>query len=207
MNLYLAGPIFAIIATTQMAVAEEGFYYGVTLGSASTKSFNDQGIGKIGIGKDPSGTSDMAAILGGSMGYGFSLQNGSTIAIEGNLDWMPGSRMSYDSGEDSCISISPDWCEVDGIVRIRGVYSKPLSNGYDILSMAGIAAVTGPAEDGLGTYVSTTSTGYTLGVGSQKDYDFGTVRFEITYDKFDNPSPSVYSKTLEVVSLRSTYMF
>ena len=40
MNLYLAGPIVAIIATTQMAVAEEGFYYGVTLGSASTKSFN-----------------------------------------------------------------------------------------------------------------------------------------------------------------------
>ena len=207
MNLYLAGPIVAIIATTQMAVAEEGFYYGVTLGSASTKSFNDQGKGEIGIGKDPSGTSDMAAILGGSMGYGFSLQNGSTIAIEGNLDWMPGSRMSYDSGEDSCISISPDWCEVDGIVRIRGVYSKPLSNGYDILSMAGIAAVTGLAEDGMGTYVSTTSTGYTLGVGGQKDYDFGTVRFEITYDKFDNPSPSVYSKTLEVVSLRSTYMF
>ena len=103
--------------------------------------------------------------------------------------------------------VFPDWCEVDGIIRIRGVYSKPLSNGYDILSMAGIAAVTGPAEDGLGTYVSTTSTGYTLGVGSQKDYDFGTVRFEITYDKFDNPSPSVYSKTLEVVSLRSTYMF
>ena len=200
MNLYLAGPIFAIIATTQMAVAEEGFYYGVTLGSASTKSFNELGNGEI-------GTSDMAAILGGSMGYGFSLQNGSTIAIEGNLDWMPGSRMSYHSGEDSCDSVSPDWCEVDGIVRIRGVYSKPLSNGYDILSMAGIAAVTGPAEDGLGTYVSTTSTGYTLGVGSQKDYDFGTVRFEITYDKFDNPSPSVYSKTLEVVSLRSTHMF
>lgn len=165
MDLYLAGPIFAIIATTQMAVAEEGFYYGVTLGSASTKSFNDLGIGEIGIGEAPSGTSDMAAILGGSMGYGFSLQNGSTIAIEGNLDWMSGSRMSYDSGEDSCISISPDWCKVDGIVRIRGVYSKPLSNGYDILSMAGIAAVTGLAEDGEETYVSTTSTGYTLGVG------------------------------------------
>ena len=190
-----------------MAVAEEGFYYGVTLGFASTESQSDLNEFEGRHGEMPVGTSGRAAILGGSMGYGFSLQNGSTIAIEGNLDWMPGSRMSYDSGEDSCISISPDWCEVDGIVRIRGVYSKPLSNGYDILSMAGIAAVTGPAEDGLGTYVSTTSTGYTLGVGSQKDYDFGTVRFEITYDKFDNPSPSVYSKTLEVVSLRSTYMF
>ena len=103
MSLYLAGPIVAIIATTQMAVAEEGFYYGVTLGFASTESQSDLNEFE---GEMPVGTSGRAAILGGSMGYGFSLQNGSTIAIEGNLDWMPGDRMSYDSGEESCDSVS-----------------------------------------------------------------------------------------------------
>ena len=86
-----------------MAIAEEGFYYGVTLGFASTESQNDLNEFE---GEMPVGTSGRAAILGGSMGYGFSLQNGSTIAIEGNLDWMPGDRMSYDSGEESCDSVS-----------------------------------------------------------------------------------------------------
>lgn len=178
------------------AVADEGFYYGVALGYSDMQ------------GTDPFGkTSGDELTFGGVLGYRFEYSARSSLSVEGSIDATTQNLMAYDSGVDACTDNSPGWCEVHAVARLRGVYGFSLSNGIEILSMAGAASVVGIAEDGPGNYADTTAFGYTLGVGAQKQTSLGMARLELTYDNFDGSTPNNYEKTLEILSLRAVLMF
>lgn len=179
--------------------ADEGLYYGVALGYSDMSSTSLNGGGA---------TSGQDFSVGGIVGYGFALQNGANIAVEGTLDVTTGNTFSDDINVgDACTNNSPDWCEVDAIARVRGVYGTTMANGYEVLSMAGIAAVSGRAEDGPANFADTTAVGYTLGVGLETDFRNSSIRYELTYDNFDEHSPEAFDKDLEIISLRVAFMF
>jgi opacity protein-like surface antigen len=145
--------------------------------------------------------------FGGVLGYRWDLAAGQSIGVEGTADFFSGERMSCDLGADACTSVSPDWCGLDSIARLRGVYGVTLGNRFEVFSMAGVSMVNGLAEDGPGVFVDTGGTGYTLGLGAQKAMGTGTLRVELTYDRLGNTDADVFEKNLEVISLRSSFLF
>ncbi|RYG92388.1 hypothetical protein EU803_08155 [Loktanella sp. IMCC34160] len=180
------------------AQAEEGLYYGAALGLAKSES-ESAGIGM---------TEGNDMTFGVVLGYRMEYASGTSVAIEGTYDGTSRNLMtSVGVPTDACTDWSPDWCEVHTIARIRGVYGTTLSNGIEVLSMAGIASVAGLAEDGPGNYVDTTATGFTLGVGGQKPVGNGMLRVELVYDRFEGSEPGDYEKNLDILSLRTVFTF
>lgn len=193
----VAAGILALFVGAGGASAQEGFYYGLALGLADLES--ESAFGR---------TEGNDLTFGGVVGYRWVPAAGNSLGIEATLDLTTKNLMEGASYVgDSCIDTSPDWCEVQSIARLRGVYGITLGNGIELVSMAGFAAASGVAEDGPGNYPDTTATGFTLGVGGQKEIGMGTLRIELTYDELGNTDPEDYDKTLRILSLRSVLLF
>lgn len=199
MNGYKALALATCLSMTAgTATAEEGFYYGGALGFAKLES-QSTGIGR---------TEGQDAFLGVVLGYRFSHDDQSWFGVEGTLDGTTGQRMTtVGVPVESCSDESPDWCEVRGIARVRGVYGAKVTSDIEVLSMVGVAAVAGLAEDGPGNYVDTTATGLTIGVGGQRPMGGGMGRLEFVYDRFEGSNPGDFEKTLEIFSLRTVFTF
>ena len=199
MNKLLNSVAVAAGLLASTAAAEGEFYYGLSVGLSTLESSSLGGNASV-TGNDFS--------IGGVAGYEWPLAGGTSFVIEGTLDLLTGKTLTYSSpAQDACTNRSPDWCEVDMIARLRGVYSSPLNNGMDVHSMVGIAYAQGRAEDGPDNYPDSSATGYTLGAGVSRDMNGSELRFEFTYDRLENVSPDDFSKTLEILSLRTTFMF
>lgn len=177
------------------ASAEEGFYYGGSIGGSSLRS---ESI-------DTTSTGSIA--LGVVAGFSFALQNGWSAGVEGSFDFLTGGAMSYSDGQPSCTSRSPDWCDVNNIARIRGFIGIPMNDNIEFLAMGGFATASGLAEDGPGTFVDSRTRGFTVGVGAQTETGFGTTRFELIYDQMSNITPNSYDKTLKVISIKTSILF
>lgn len=185
----------ASLISASTLLAEEGLYVGATVGVSTfgSSSFDE--------------TNGADITFGGVLGHRFELENGWSTSIEGMFEGTSGSTMTYADGGNACTSRSPDWCRVDIVARVRGVVGVPLDNGFEFLAMAGYATAQGLAEDGPLTYEDSRASGYTVGLGAQKETSYGTARFEVTYDNLSNVNPNNYDKTLEIISLRSVLMF
>ena len=119
-----------------------------------------------------------------------------------------GGTLEYPSGAGWPVpSFSPDWCEVKTLARLRGIYGVPISDSKAVVYSAGIAFVEGRGEDGPFNFLHTTSTGFTLGVGLERESGNGTMRYEVVYDRFEGSNPDDYEKTLKILSLRLSYLF
>ena len=178
------------------ALAEDGLYYGGAVGVADVSSRSQFGA--------PSGK-DLS--FGAVVGYKSSLSNGGFWAAEVTVDLLTGGTLEYPFGAQACTNQSPDWCEVKTLARLRGVYGVPISDTKNIIYSAGIAYVEGRGEDGPFNYLHTTSTGFTLGIGLERESGKGTMRYEAVYDRFEGANPDDFDKTLEIVSLRLSYLF
>lgn len=178
------------------ASAEEGFYYGGSLGVSSLQSESFFGT-----------TSTGSPALGVVAGYSFALQNGWSAGVEGSFDFVIGGAMSYSDGQPSCTNRSPDWCDVNNITRIRGFVGIPVNDNLEFLAMGGFATASGVAEDGPGVYADSRANGFTVGVGAQTQTGFGTTRFELVYDEMSNITPNSYDKTLKVISIKTSILF
>ncbi|WP_298905221.1 outer membrane beta-barrel protein [uncultured Aliiroseovarius sp.] len=179
------------------ASAEEGFYYGGSIGGSSFNSGRGNFVE----------TEGNSLTLGVVAGYSFELQNGWSAGVEGSFDFLTGGAMSYSNGQPSCTSRSPDWCDVDSIVRVRGFVGVPVNDNLEFLAMGGFATASGFAEDGPTTFVDSRAKGFTVGVGAQTQTGFGTTRFELIYDEMSNVTPNRYDKTLKVISLKTSILF
>lgn len=192
-----AGILLASLLAASIAQAE-GLYYGASLGYTKMTSTSD-GIGE---------TVGDSAVIGGVLGYRSDLTGGQFWAAELDVDFVVDGEMSYDDGGASCTSRSPDWCDIDMLSRVRGIYGLPAGGGYDFFMSAGLAFVTGLAEDGPGVYVDTSGTGYTAGLGVQRALSGGgTARVELIYDSIGNTDPDAYEKTLKNVGLVASAVF
>ncbi|WP_282182110.1 outer membrane beta-barrel protein [Aliiroseovarius marinus] len=178
------------------ASAEQGFYFGGSLGASSLQSESFFGT-----------TTGGSIAYGAVVGYRFELQNGWSAGLEGTFDFLKNGEMDYSDGQPACTSRSPDWCDVDNIARIRGVVGVPVNDNLEILAMGGFATATGLAEDGPTTFADSRAKGFTVGLAAQTETGFGTTRFELSYDKMSNVTPNSYDKTLEVISLTTSILF
>lgn len=193
-----AASILAVGLSIASVAQADGFYYGASLGYTQMTSTTD-GIGE---------TSGETAVFGGILGYRTDLTKGQFLSAELNLDFAVDGEMSYSNGADSCSSQSPDWCDIDALGRIRGVYGLPVGSGYDFIASAGLAIASGVAEDGPGVYVDTVGVGYTVGIGAQRQFSAGmTGRIEIIYDSIGNTDPDEFDKTLENIGLVTSLVF
>lgn len=177
------------------ASAEQGFYYGGSIGvlTLESDSFDRTTGGSV--------------TLGAVAGYRFELQNGWSTGVEASFDFLKNGEMSYDNGQPSCTSRSPDWCDVDNIVRLRGFVGVPVGDNFEIMAMGGFATAAGLAEDGPFTFADSRAKGFTVGLGAQTETSFGTTRVELSYDKMSKIMPNDYNKTLEVISLKTSILF
>ena len=178
------------------ASAEVSFYYGGSIGLSSLQSESEFGVSEGG-----------SVALGAVAGYRFELQNGWSAGVEGSFDFLTNGGMVYDFGLSSCSDWSPDWCDVDNIVRIRGFVGVPVNDNLEFLALGGFATATGIAEDGPGVYADSRAKGFTVGVGAQAQTSLGNTRFELIYDEMSNITPNAYDKTLKVISLKTSILF
>lgn len=193
-----AAGMFAAAIVGSSAAAQDGFYYGLTLGYADYESES------LGI----AGTEGNDVTFGGVLGYSWPAGANNSIGVEATLDLTTKNLMEGSTYPgDACTNNSPDWCEVHSIARLRGVYTVALPSGLELLGTAGVARASGVAEDGPGNYPDTSATGFTLGFGGQRDMGTGSMRVELTYDKLDNADPEAFDKSLRIISLRATYLF
>jgi opacity protein-like surface antigen len=59
-------------------------------------------------------------------------------------------------------------CEVDGVLRLRGVYGTEIQNGLEAYATAGFVIISGDAASSPTTTDSTVAGGFSIGVGMQK---------------------------------------
>ncbi|SIT89403.1 Outer membrane protein beta-barrel domain-containing protein [Yoonia rosea] len=193
-----AAIIVAVAALAASTAQADGIYYGGSLGYLQMESTSD-GIGE---------TSGESVVVGGLLGYRADIGGGPFWAAELNVDFPVDGEMSYSGGADSCTDFSPDWCDIDALARVRGLYGVPVGGGYDLFGSAGLAIVTGVAEDGGGVYADTVGTGFTAGIGVQRALaGSGTARLEVIYDSIENTDPDDFEKALENVGITASFLF
>lgn len=192
---------FALTIAAGSATAEDGLYFGVSLGYAENSSFQ--------LGDSVLRAEGNDQHFGGIAGYRFGMANSTSFSLEATLDKSSGNRMTHIvGGLETCTSNGADWCEVDQIARVRGVFGMNLGSGYELLLQAGLATVSGLAEADDGLYEQTKYMGQTIGIGAQRALGSGTLRFELVKDRFDgSDEDELYPKTLEIISFRTVYTF
>lgn len=187
----------AISTTASVAAAEDGLYYGASIGISQYTSDVF----------DFDATTAETATLGGLLGYRKDMTQGRFWSVEFELDIPVDGEMTYDDGSASCTSVSPDWCNVDAVSRLRAIYGMPVGGGYDAVVGAGLAAASGRSEDGPGNYVDTIGSGWTVAVGLQRGFSSGSIaRVEVIYDEISATDNS-YEPKLENLSLRGSFLF
>lgn len=188
-----------VVAATCVAgsvSAESDAYFGGAFGALSSTS--SSGIASATMGGDKT--------LGVLVGYRRAISDTKSLGVEAGLDLSEGTLMSY-GGTNACSDTSPDWCRVEKIARVRGVYTTQMQEGLDFIAMAGFAFAQGVAEDGPGVYANSSARGFSLSIGTEAATDLGTLRFEFTYDRLNNVRPNEYDKSLKLFSMKTSLLF
>lgn len=186
----------ALLALAPAAQAQDA-YFGLGLAVSGNSSSGDEFSSY-----EPSATDYGIAL---TAGYRFASAGTLAYGVEGNLDLMSGKLMS--DGDDACTSVAPTWCEVDAVFRLRGTMTSELANGSRLMGSLGAAIVHGRAEDGPGTYVSTTGRGLSLGLSWEQVGGSVPVRVDLNYDAIREDDANNYDRDLDMIGLRLSYMF
>ncbi|SFR51227.1 hypothetical protein SAMN04488005_2416 [Yoonia tamlensis] len=180
-----------------IAHAEDGIYYGASVGLSVLESTSEFGS-----------TFVNTPTVGGVIGYRKDLAGGRFWSAEADVSLPVQSEMSYDWGPDACVNASPDWCRVDGLSHVRGIYGMPVGGGYDVIGSAGLVVAAGQVEDGSDIYVDTYGYGYSIGIGLQTAFSTGaTGRVELIYDDVDFVDQEDYPKDLTNLAIKASYLF
>lgn len=197
MKLKIAS-ICVALAIPQLAAAQDGLYYGIGLAAVNTSS--DAPI----VPFYEASTTDFGLAL--TLGYRFASTGPLTYGIEGNVDVMSGKRMTGDP-VDACEDISPVWCEVDTVARLRATLSSDVGTGTRLTGSIGAVMADGLAEDGPGNYVDTAGHGLSLGVAWEKVDGPYPVRIDLNMDHISKDNANLYDRQLDMIGLRVSYMF
>ena len=109
------------------------------------------------------------------------------------------------NGGDACTGISPSWCEVDAVLRLRGTLSTDLASGSSLTTSLGVALASGVSENGPGNNLDTTGRGLSLGIGWESAG--APVRVDVNYDAIRTDNQTLYERDLDLIGLRVSYMF
>lgn len=182
----------------QLAHAQEGAYFGLGAGV----NFNSAVSSEVSFFQATSTDFSLALTAGyrlPQMGAGF-------WGVELNLDFATGELLA-DGNQDACTNVSPNWCNIDGIARLRATYGHGLGDGSMLMGSLGVASVRGRLEQNPGEYVDATGTGFSLGVAWEKPLGDRAVRLDLNYDFIDDDDHPTYPRELEIIGLRVSYMF
>ena len=184
------------------ALAEDGFYFGVTAGATSATSV-----------VTAFGTATSAAALtsvGATAGYRFE-NNGGFLGIEVNGDFSVGGEFTDQASGQNCATYAdgPYYCSHDYTLRLRGLIGREFGNGMEGYLAAGAVMVQGTSATGPTVAEAITSTGYTAAVGVQFDGIAGkTNRLEIVFDQADSSNePGGYQPQYQAVGVNFGLMF
>ena len=178
------------------AEAQDGFYYGIGLGLTRTST-----VSPVVPGYEADATDYSLAL---TAGYRFPATGRLAYGIEGNLDFLSSKAMSGNGG-DACTGISPSWCEVDAVLRLRGTLSTDLASGSSLTTSLGVALASGVSENGPGNNLDTTGRGLSLGIGWESAG--APVRGDLNYDAIRTDNQTLYERDLDLIGLRVSYMF
>lgn len=187
------------LAMTQTGAAQDGFYYGIGIGVTDSETLSDAVSTFTADGRDYS--------IALTAGYRFATGAPLSFGIEGNLDALTGKTMADPSGREACDNASPTWCEVDTVLRLRGTVSGLLANGSRIMASAGPVVVSGRAEEHNSSFKTTRGDGMSLGLSWENANDAFPVRIDLNVDRIRNDNLPPFSRTLDMVGLRASYMF
>lgn len=187
-----------VFSLAHSASAENGAYFGL----GASANFNSAVSSEVSFFQATS--TDFAFAL--TAGYRWSLPNTAFWGVEANVDFGTGELMS-DDGIDACTDISPDWCNIDSVARLRATYGRDLANGTTLMGSFGLAAAQGRLEVNPGDYRDATGTGISVGVAWEKPLGGHAVRVDLNYDFIDDDNHPTYPRELEILSIRASYMF
>lgn len=173
---YTAALASLIIAATP-AIAEDGFYLGGGLSYTTSKGTNTTVLSLD--------TED--AFASGVLIGGYRKQVGNHFwATELQLEFPTSNDFDIDfaGGTFGCSpAITPYVCELDTVVRLRGVYGGEIAEGLELYGTGGLVYVSGEAATSPLTTGSFSSIGLSLGLGVQKTISQSwKVRGEINHD-------------------------
>ena len=190
--------VTSMLGLAQAGAAQDGFYYGVGLGLTHSSTVSSVVPSFEGTATDVS--------LALTAGYRFASADNLSYGIEGNLDFLGGRTMS-DSSFDACAGISPSWCEVNTVFRLRGTLTSQLASGSLMTVSLGGVLVQGVSENGPGNNLDTTGNGLSLGLGWEQQGGAMPMRIDVNYDAIRNDDQPAYDRELDMFGLRVSYMF
>ena len=182
----------------QAAAAQDGAYYG--LGLALNQTESSAAI----VPTTELSSTDPALAL--TVGYRWPMASTMFVGVEGNLDFQSGDTMT-DGVATGCTSITPSWCEVDSIARLRLTLGKDFANGNSLMGSLGVVAARGRLEANPGDYVDAVGKGTSLGLAWQHAFGERSVRFDLNYDHINSDDARTYDRSLDIVGLRVSLMF
>lgn len=182
------------LSMAQATNAQDGFYFGAGVAAISTSSDPGEEWG----GYDVSGRDAGLAL---TLGYNFASVDNLTYGIEGNLDFTSGNRM-----DGSCEAIGPVWCEIDSTLRLRGTVTFDLGTGGHLTTSLGAVVAKGTVEDAPGLLVDAKGTGLSVGLAWQAASGM-PLRYDLNIDRIRKDDAPNFDRSLDMVSLRVSYMF
>lgn len=192
-TILLAATSALLIAQT--ASAQDGFYLGVGLGLTESRSYTPA------VPVVTSKGSDVSLAL--TAGYRFAGSGPLTYGVEGNLDILGGETLN--GCRDGVAIISPNWCTIETVARLRGTLTTELANGSRLTSSLGAVMVMGTSENSPGYHPDTTGHGLSLGFGWEPAAM--PVRVDVNYDAIRDDNQPAYERDLDLMGLRVSYMF
>lgn len=164
----------AVFLSASAVSAEEGFYLG----------------GGLSYGHMNAGTS-FASNFASSDDYGsvtalggYRKQQGQQFwAAEIQLEFPISPELQFGGVPCSTVAIGPYGCDVDAVLRLRGVFGGHIGNGVELYGTAGFVVISGEGATSPGTTNSAVSGGMSIGIGLQKALSPTLkVRGEINHD-------------------------
>jgi outer membrane protein with beta-barrel domain len=167
----------ALVFTTGAAFAasDEGFYGGVGLSYGTMKASLNEAPGVV----SSSDNYSTVTVIGGYR----KQMNKRFWATELQLEFPINDELAFAGAPCSTVAIGPYGCEVDALIRLRGVLGGEIGNGFELYGAAGLVFVKGAGATSPGTTDSVTTGGISFGIGLQKAFTPSLkLRGEINHD-------------------------
>ncbi len=151
--------VAGVVLTAGAASAEDGYYIGAGLSyghmsaafslATALKSNDDYGS---------------VALIGG---YRKQVEN-RFWALEAQLEIPINPELEFAGVPCSVAAIGPYGCDVDGVLRLRGVHGGYIGNGFELYGTAGFVLISGEGATSPATTDSVMAGGISFGIGLQK---------------------------------------
>lgn len=149
----------AVLLTASAASAEEGFYIGAGLSYGHMKT-------ALSLASFISSDDDYAsaAVIGG-----YRKQMGKQFwAAEAQLELPINPELQFAGVPCSAGAFGPYGCDVDAVLRLRGVYGGDIGKGFELYGSAGFVIISGEGATSPTTTDSVIMGGVSFGLGLQK---------------------------------------